>query len=177
MESVYKQKWDIGDTSKKVITIVVLTLALLIPLNMVENQIQTRKQFEETAQNTVASGWGKNVLFSTPIVFSQGSYVISKLSQTEVIVDSQEKKRGVFRVPVYTATMKSKITFAKPVTDQNTSVPKKVMADYLSVYVEPISSVQSFKIRDAKSGKELPAKISEFGIKIHAVIKINILYL
>src|SRR5690606_27527888 len=89
-------------------------------------------------------------------------------SETTIEVDSKEKKRGVFRVPVYIAILKTKVTFNKPASQKiEASKGKKLSElDYLIIPVEPIASVQSFKIKELASGKELKARLVDGGIRL-----------
>lgn len=168
MENENKQKRELNTVTKKVLVILGLALVLIIPLSQVENQISSRREYETVAQKEVAKGWGENVTFGSPVVSASERKVYPASSETTIEVDSKEKKRGVFRVPVYIATLKTKVTFNKP-TSHKTEAPKdKKLSelDHLTLSVKPIASIQSFKIKELSSGKELKARLVDGGIRL-----------
>lgn len=168
MENENKHKRELNAVTKKVLVILGLALVLIVPLSQVENQISSRREYETVAQKEVAKGWGGNVTFGSPEVSASERTVYPASSETTIEVDSKEKKRGVFRVPVYIATLKTRVTFNKPVT-QKTETPKdKKLSelDHLTLSVKPIASIQSFKIKEVASGKELKARLVDGGIRL-----------
>jgi inner membrane protein len=170
MENENKQKLELNSVTKKVLVILGLALVLMVPLSQVENQIISRREHETVAQKEVAKGWGENVAFGSPVVSASERDVYPAISETTIEVDSKDKKRGVFRVPVYIATLKTKVTFSKPAT-KKTETPKDEKLselDHLILPVKPIASIQSFKIKDLASGKELKAKLVDGGVRLSA---------
>ncbi len=168
MENEQKQKNELNAVTKKVLIILGLTLILILPLYQVENQISSRREYETVAQKEVAKGWGENVVFGSPVLSVLGKNIYPTSSETTIEVDSKEKKRGVFKVPVYIATLKTKITFVKPAS-QKTELPKdnkSPVLDYLVLSIKPISSIQNFKIKEITSGVELKAKLIDGGIRL-----------
>jgi inner membrane protein len=168
MENENTSKHEINAVTKKVLVILGLALVLIVPLSQVENQISSRKEYETVAQKEVAKGWGGNVTFGSPVVIAFERRVYPASSETTIEVDTKEKKRGVFRVPVYLAILKTKVTFHKPAT-QKTETPhdKKLSElDHLTLSVKPISSIQSFKVKELVSGKELKAMLVDGGIRV-----------
>lgn len=111
MENEQKQKSELNAVTKKVLVIVGLALVLIVPLSQVENQINSRREYETVAQKEVAKGWGENVVFGSSVLSVSEQNIYPTASDTTIEVDSKEKKRGVFRVPVYIATLKTKLTF------------------------------------------------------------------
>lgn len=168
MELDIKQKRELGETSKKVVAILAIIFLLILPLNQVERQIEDRRGFEKIAQDEVAEGWGDKVLFTTPTVFAQDQHIIPSLSETEITIDSQEKKRGVFKVPVYLATLKTKIRYTRPALKIEASPIRRILPEYLHVHIDPIAAVQTYKVKDVKTGKELKSRLNEFGLKVFA---------
>jgi inner membrane protein len=168
MENENKQKRELNAVTKKVLVVLGLALALIVPLSQVENQISSRREYETVAQKEVAKGWGENVTFGSPVIFASEREVYPASSETTIEVESKEKKRGVFRVPVYNATLKTKVIFHKPATKKNeTPMDKKLSElDHLTLSVKPIASLQSFKVKELASGKELKAKLVDGGIRL-----------
>lgn len=173
MQHQPKQKNELNAVTKKVLIILGLALVLIWPLSQVEKHISNRREYETIAQTEVAKGWGKDVVFGTPVLSISEKSVYPATSETTIQVDSKEKKRGVFRVPVYLATLKTKVTFSKPnfskPTYQKTKPAKdkqKSELDHLQLSIKPTSSIQNFKIKDVASGKELKAKLVDGGIRI-----------
>lgn len=169
MEYENKPKIEINAVTKKVLLILGLAAVLLIPLSLVENQINSRREYETIAQKEVAKGWGGNISLGSPaiLVAEQTHYPTS--SETNIHVDSKEKKRGVFPVPVYVATLKTKVLFSAPaVTAKKTESPNIILSrvDHLFIPIHPIASVQSFKIKDLTSGKELKGTLMNDGIQL-----------
>ncbi len=161
MEYENKPKIEINEVTKKVLLILGLVAVLLVPLTQVENQINSRREYETIAQKEVAKGWGGNINLTSPaiLVAEQNYYPTS--SETTIQVDSKEKKRGVFPVPVYVATLKTKVSFSAPAPmPKKVETPNKLLSrkDHLFIPISPISAVQSFKIKDVTSGKELKGK-------------------
>jgi inner membrane protein len=151
----------------KVLIILGLALALLIPLTQVENQIGDRREYEKVAQKQIAEGWGDEVRFSSPYLKGAGPTVNPTASDTVLAVDSKEKKRGVFQVPVYVATMTTKISFT-PAPEGKESAKNSSQTEYLIVPIKPTGSIQNFRIKDVTTGKALKGKLTDDGIKVAA---------
>ncbi len=169
MEYENKPKIEINEVTKKVLLILGLVAVLLVPLTQVENQINSRREYETIAQKEVAKGWGGNINLTSPaiLVAEQNYYPTS--SETTIQVDSKEKKRGVFPVPVYVATLKTKVSFSAPAPmPKKVETPNKLLSrkDHLFIPISPISAVQSFKIKDVTSGKELKGTLVDDGIQM-----------
>ncbi len=166
MENEQKQKNEFNAVTKKVLIILSLVLGLMLPLSQVEDQISSRREYETIAQKEVAKGWGEKVAFSSPVLTISEKNIYPMTSETTITVGSKEKKRGVFQVPVYVATLKTKVTFSKPINQQ--IEPTKEMnlseADHIFLSTKPISSIQNFKIRETVSGQEIKAKLVDGGI-------------
>jgi inner membrane protein len=168
MEQDNIQKIELNTVTKKVLTILGLAAVLLVPLSQVENQINSRREYESIAQKEVAKGWGGNVLFASPDLSISEQNIYPATSETTIQIDSQEKKRGVFNVPVYIATLTTKVSFTKPVLQKSTSSENKNMSreDNLLIPIYPAASVQNFKITDLATGKELKAQLLDEGIRL-----------
>lgn len=156
-------------TTKKILAIVGLTFALLVPLSQVENQIGSRRDFDTIAQQEVAKGWGGDLSFASPIVLTSDGDQHPTLSETTISVDSKEKKRGIFKVPVYVTTFKTKVSYTKPTPKKGvppTKAPKNPEPDELTLSVKPTSAIQSVKIKEVATGKEIKARMVSEGLRI-----------
>jgi inner membrane protein len=149
-------------TTKKVLVILALALALMIPLGLVQSQISQRRAYESIAQSEVAKGWGNYVVFGSPVLSAPKIVLHPAASETTLAVDSKEKKRGIFRVPVYVVTLRTRVTFNKPVMDKK---PLPAI-EYLTLPVNQTGPIQSFRIKDLASGKELKGRLLTDGIRI-----------
>jgi inner membrane protein len=153
----------------KILVILGLALTLLIPLTQVEIQISDRREYEKVAQKQIAEGWGDEVHFSSPYIKDTGQTVHSVTSDTVFSIYSKEKKRGVFQVPVYVATMNNKISFARTAQRKDeTKIASAPRSEFLIVPFKPAGSIQSFKVIDVATGRVLKGKISDDGIKVAA---------
>lgn len=161
-------KFDVDSVFGKIVVIVVLALLLLIPLTQVENQIGDRADYQKAAQQQVAQGWGGDVRFNSAYLSAGDRRVHPSSADTTVSVDSKEKKRGVFSVPVYVATLSTTVNFAKSPPGSPRPEKDKITSskEYLIVPFKPVTSIQSFKVTEAASGKDLNAKLTDEGLKI-----------
>jgi len=165
-----KQIQDKNGATKKILTILGLILVLIIPLSLVKEQIWNRQGYEAVAQKDVAKSWGDNVILSAPMITSTDRKIYPVSGETIIEVASKEKERGIFRVPVYIVKLKTLVSFPKFVmkkidANKNKKLP---VPDYLNLSVKPLSSIQSVKIKELPSGKELKANLVEDVIKISA---------
>lgn len=168
METENKIKRELNAVTKKVTTIIVLTLILIMPLTQVETQLRSRKEYEVIAQNEVAKGWGKNVTIGSPKLILSENILYPTTSETNMNIESKEKKRGVFFVPIYLLSLKSKFMFSKPISKNHTTQKSilNLKSDYILLSVYPIDSIQNFKVKNITNGKELKAMLTDEGIKL-----------
>jgi inner membrane protein len=103
----------------KVMFIGVLTLVLLIPVGMIRGLIFERMSLYSQAQADIANAWGESQLVGAPILIVPFEYTrpshAGPVEMTDEIyilpesvelggrVDVEERRRGIYRVPVYTA--------------------------------------------------------------------------
>jgi len=149
--------------SFKVIIIFFMTIFLIIPLALIDDQISDRKKYEAEAQSEVAKGWGGDVIFGAPVWTGGEKSIYSANSETRIYIDSKEKKRGIFKVPVYVATLNAKVKFIPPAEAPNLKLPD---SGYMTIAVNPVSSIQSYRIREAATGRELNAKVDDYGLRL-----------
>ena len=105
----------------KVFLIGILILVLLIPMSMVESVIRDRNNLYRAANNEIVSAWGTEQVLSGPVLTLPYMQSQSKNSNwvyttkyrhmkphmltMNVNLDTQVRYRGIYRVPVYTATI------------------------------------------------------------------------
>ncbi|MCC2679083.1 MAG: Inner rane CreD family protein [Pseudobdellovibrio sp.] len=149
--------------SFKVIIILFMTIFLIIPLALIDDQIGDRKKYEAEAQSEVAKGWGTDVVFGAAVWTGAEKSIYASMSDTRIYIDSKEKKRGIFKVPVYVATLNTKVKFAPPAEAPHIKLPD---TGYLTIAVNPVTSIQNYRIRDAATGRELKAKVDDYGLRL-----------
>jgi inner membrane protein len=112
----------------KVLFIGVLTLLLLVPLGMIEGLIQERTQLYDTARADIANSWGEAQTIGGPILvvpfeytrwhngepmtYTDEVYVLPEQLAVVGNVDAEERRRGIYRVPVYTTRLRVTGRFA-----------------------------------------------------------------
>jgi inner membrane protein len=117
-----------GSVTGKVLFIVILTLLLLIPLDMIEGLIEERTQLYDTARADIANSWGQpqtvggTVLIvpfeytrwfnGEPKTYTDEVYVLPERMEITGNVDAEERRRGIYRVPVYTTRLRIAGRFA-----------------------------------------------------------------
>jgi inner membrane protein len=122
----------------KVLFIGVLTLALLIPMGMIQGLINERTYLYETARADIANGWGEAQTVGAPILIvpfqhTRLSYTQPQYTQPVTVTDElyllpkelefgataepEERRRGIYKVPVYTARLHVAGTFNPPQID------------------------------------------------------------
>jgi inner membrane protein len=118
-----------GSVTAKVVFIGLLILVLLIPLGMIEGLVGERQHLYGTARDEIARAWGQTQTVGGPILivpFTYTRYVTDETIATperraievkdELYVlpleleirgnaDSEERRRGIYKVPVYTTRL------------------------------------------------------------------------
>jgi inner membrane protein len=155
---------ELNHASVKLLSVIGITLGLLLPLSQVENQIGARRDHEDEAERQVAKGWGQNVELRSAILVTPSTSLESTSANTLITIETQEKKRGVFRFPVFTATARTKVTFTVPARRPG---PKgfQAMSDRAIFTVRPRAAIQHFTVKDG-SGKEVKATLVDEGIRV-----------
>ncbi len=115
--------------SVKVFTIGFLILLLLIPLGMVRETINDRDQIHQTARLDIQRTWGQSQLIAGPVlvlpydieqVNDRGErfvnrtemYILPGKLNIDATVDSEIRYRGIYSVPVYSASIRLHGKFA-----------------------------------------------------------------
>jgi inner membrane protein involved in colicin E2 resistance len=138
---------------KKVGAVLGITLVLYFLLGQVEEQVVSRQNYESIAQKELIQSWGGNVKVFSPEFISDLEKKPRITSETRILVQSEERKKGVFRIPVYTASFTQKAIFEIQTGFREILVP-----------FQPLLAVQEFKVHD-EAGKALEADLTEKGLR------------
>lgn len=114
----------------KVLFIGVLTLLLLIPVSMIEGLIGERMSLYAEARRDVANAWGAEQTIGAPILILPFQYTQQSVTGPLIVTDElyvlpaelditgdvqvQQRKRGIYEVPVYTTRFAMSGQFAPP---------------------------------------------------------------
>ncbi len=104
---------------KKFWTIVLTLLVLLIPIAFLHGIIEDREDYRQEAVNSIAASWGNSQSINPPILY------FNKKNETESVkkdfplnnydvsvqISTETRKKGIFKVPVYTAQVSLKGDF------------------------------------------------------------------
>jgi inner membrane protein len=117
----------------KVLFIGALILLLLVPLGMIEGLIRERRQHFEAARADVANAWGAAQVvggpilvvpfrftrsgLTEPLIVTDELYVLPEALEIAGVVTTEERKRGIYGVPVYTARLEMTGRFPEPAFD------------------------------------------------------------
>jgi inner membrane protein len=119
----------------KIALLSVIALAFLVPLSMVGGLTRERQNRRNAAVAEVVSSWGGEQVLSAPVVVipfvsvhvdGEGAEtrtehqlrVTAERLETQVVTDTQIRHRGIYEVPLYTASASLAGTFAIPHTDE-----------------------------------------------------------
>ena len=99
----------------KLIIIVVFLVLLLIPLHCVESTINERADYKNAAIATIAASWAKEQTISTPqLMLKNGEYLCPAEYNIKSNITTEYRKKGIFKIPVYTAEITTWGTFTNP---------------------------------------------------------------
>lgn len=144
-----------GFVTKKLMMIGALAVLLMIPMQLILSRVHERESYQNDAKNDVGRVWGRNTVVHSPWLSQNGVLHGSSVNTTKIKIDEQFRERGQYRVPVHVATVTMTADFsAIPMQPIN---PK--LANNYSISLENVEFVERFKIRDADTGKDLPAKL------------------
>ncbi len=149
-----------GSVTGKVLFIAFLILILLIPLGMIEGLVVERAFLYGTARDDIGRSWGQTQTIGGPILvvpFAHTRYVngqaVSVSDELYVLpeqltingqAEAQERRRGIYKVPVYTTRLHATGRFA-PVT---------FGTEYQGLQVRWEQAVIALPITDARSVRE-----------------------
>ena len=120
-ESEYKQKCkDIDSKSKKFLTILGTSLFLLMTIGFMSGIIHDRINYRDEAVSKVAQSWAGSQTIASPtmsftIINDKKAEEIKELElnnyEANVVIKTEVRKKGIFKVPVYTAEVSQKGDF------------------------------------------------------------------
>ena len=123
----------------KAVIILIMLVLLQLPLLMVSCQVESREKRLQEVADEIAVNWG-----AAQTIECQGG-VISELN-ADCNIETEIRHRGIFEVPVYTATVKIDAVYAN-------------VSDGISIHIYDIKAVQQM---DATvDGKKVECKIED----------------
>lgn len=152
--------WFRGSATGKLAFIGLLVLVMSIPLGMIEHRIAERGQRADDAQREIASVWGATQVIGGPVLIlpyeqtrlidgddvrvTDELYVLPSELNTTVSTETQILRRGIYEIPVYTATVEISGALTLPNAD--------ALADDATTHWE--DAALSIPIGDARSIRE-----------------------
>jgi inner membrane protein len=149
-----------GSVTGKVTFIGLLILVLLIPLGMIEGLVHERSQLYGLARDDIGRSWGEAQIVGGPILVVPFSHTRpvhgqSVLVQDELYVlperleisgsaEAEERRRGIYEIPVYTTRLRATGTFAPVAFD----------GEYQDLQVRWDQAAFALPISDARSVRE-----------------------
>lgn len=131
METNNKTSKNFGrEISIKVLILLGIVLMLQIPVLMVQSLINTRERNERTVYRELTENWGGTATVSSPYLYhtlpdekskddkddkGKGDFIAFTPSKVTITsnIEPQELKRGIFRIPVFTAEIQMDIEFSE----------------------------------------------------------------
>ena len=182
----------IDSKAKKFLTILGTSLLLLIPIGFLSVIISDRTNYRDEAVQNVIQSWAGAQTIGVPTMSfnvqnEKKETVVKKLGlgnyNTDVVIKTEIRKKGIFKVPVYTAEVSQKGDFTNQYGDlSNQSITTAInITDARGFVTEPtfkINNAEPQKIQDSKyatflktSAKTIPFEIT---YKIKGLNEINV---
>ncbi len=149
-----------GSVTGKVTFIGLLILVLMIPLGMIEGLVYERSQLYDLDRNDIGRSWGEAQIVGGPILVVPFSHTRLVNGQAVVVLDelyvlperleisgsaeAEERRRGIYEVPVYTTRLRATGTFAPVAFD----------SEYQDLQVRWDQAAIALPISDARSVRE-----------------------
>ncbi len=92
----------------KVIIVSVIILALIIPLQMVKSLIKERQERRTLLFNEMGNIWGGDHRLTGPFILKNKKYVSPENLTLECDIQSEIRRKGIYKIPFYTGTIKIK---------------------------------------------------------------------
>ena len=104
---------------KKFFILLVMVLLLLIPIGFWFGIIKDREAYKNEAMRDIASAWGDAQVFSSPVMYfeqkkdktTENVYLTLNDYNVDAKITTEIRKKGIFKVPVYTAEVTLKGDF------------------------------------------------------------------
>ena len=182
LEQVIKQTENRNKPDSKVgklITIIVTSLILLIPIAFLAGIINDRMKYRDEAVGNVAKSWANSQAIGTPSMYytykkgDEGFVNYLSLNNYEVTanINTEIRKKGIFTVPVYTATISQKGSFKNDGDIAGKEIITAIsISDSRGFVEEPVFKVDkftsannqdtSYKVKFNENIKEIPFEIT-----------------
>lgn len=150
--------------------ILISLLVLLIPVAFLKGVIDERYEYRMNAVQDVASSWGGEQMLSAPYIYYEKQNEVKKETEAvylalnqysaDVTIDTETRKRGIFKVPVYVADVKLKGDFINNSEDlsQYKSYLFFDVSDTRGFISEPLFKVNNQEI--AANNTKIPINIT-----------------
>jgi len=100
---------------KKILTILVTALILLIPISFISSVIEGRIDYKYEAVKSIINSWANDQKIKAPVMFfveNNKKETINKFAlntyEAKVDIKTEVRKKGIFKVPVYVAQITQK---------------------------------------------------------------------
>ena len=176
-----KESKNFDSKAKKFLTILTTSILLLIPIGFMSGMIHDRSSYRNEAVENVAKSWADSQVIGTPKMsfITQNDKkvdVVNELElnsyETSVKINTELRKKGIFKVPVYTADVIQKGTFNNKYGDlSNKEITTKIwVKDARGFVSEPNFSINNMPAKSSQdiayntklntSAKTIPFEIS-----------------
>ena len=181
-ELAYRQnKKNTDSKMKKLLTIIGTSLFLLIPIAFMYGIIGNRTNYREEAVQKVTQSWAGEQSIGVPTMFfmtqnAKKENVTNNLElnnyETNIAIKTEIRKKGIFKVPVYTAEVTQKGDFNNKYGDLSsrqikTSIQVRDKRGFISEPSFKINNTQAVKAQDVTyttylktSAKTIPFEIN-----------------
>lgn len=110
----------------KGLIVAIVALLVLVPVQLLRGLVKERAELRQEAVNTVARGWGGKQLLGGPVMAIPATvtrddgrtalvdwYVLPETLtfESELAVEDERRKLGVYEVPVYRSTVRAIASF------------------------------------------------------------------
>ncbi len=149
-----------GSVTGKVTFIGLLILVLLSPLGMIEGLVQERSALYDLAREEIGRSWGEAQIIGGPILVVPFShtrivngqsiavldelYVLPERLQISGNAEAEQRRRGIYEVPVYTTRLRATGSFS----------PVAFASEYQNLEVRWDQAAIALPIKDARSVRE-----------------------
>lgn len=107
-----------GSLIKKLFVIMGFLLLLLIPLSFIDNIIKERQTYKNDAVKNIETAWASSQTIRVPSLSVKNNGKESDLTlnnlNIEANINTEYRKKGIFKIPVYTAEIKTTGNFLNP---------------------------------------------------------------
>lgn len=163
-------------TLSKVIVISVIVLALIIPLQMIRSLGKERQERRAEMYNEMTDIWGGSHNLIGPFIINNKKFLSPEDIEIKCDLQSDIRKKGIFKIPFYTGTVRMKGTFKIPfkVTKRNKLI--LFVTDKKSIEVTKFilnnKKLNTYDI--AKSADHIALDLSDSGKEMTFILEIKL---